>query len=158
MQLKRKKKLELDINVGSFADIAFLLIIFFILTTTFIRPTGRQLEIPTSTNDPEQKEQKQLTITMVPGKIYYGEEAKVLSIAEVREALERQNFAEKSEDDRIVVVESRNNVPYEEWFQVVTAIGKAGGVLGLIEEGKNQQEGTAEGPTAGGTTSGEGAP
>ena len=43
MKLKTRQPRGPEINVGSFADIAFLLIIFFILPATFLKPAGAKL-------------------------------------------------------------------------------------------------------------------
>ena len=48
MALKRKPRPDADINVGPFSDIAFLMIIFFILATTLIKPAGGKLDIPSA--------------------------------------------------------------------------------------------------------------
>ena len=37
--------------MGPFSDVAFLLIIFFIVTTTLVRPMGRLIDIPSATSD-----------------------------------------------------------------------------------------------------------
>jgi len=133
MRFKRRPRQESDIDVTSFSDIAFLLIIFFILTTTFVKPAGRQLNIPSGTNDPAKKEQKQLTVILSPGEIRYGEQGRILTIDQLRETLHREKLPQRPDDQRIVVVESKIDVPYDEYFQVVMAISRAGGVLGLLE-------------------------
>ena len=46
MQLRSKLGLESTIPVVSMADIAFLLIIFFLLTSTFARDTGLDIKLP----------------------------------------------------------------------------------------------------------------
>lgn len=134
MLLKKRKKDDAEINVGAFADIAFLLIIFFILTTTFIKPAGEKLEIPSGTTDPEQKEQKQLTISLSPAEIHYGEKAEKMTLAELQTALAKEAFPTKPEKNRIVILDTDAAVTYEEYFKVVMAITQAGGVLGLVED------------------------
>jgi biopolymer transport protein ExbD len=46
MQLKSKLRLENTIPMASMADIAFLLIIFFLLTSTFARDRGLDIKLP----------------------------------------------------------------------------------------------------------------
>ena len=71
MKLQRKNRRESEVDVSSFADVAFLLIIFFILTTTFKVIGGQELNIP-SGEDGESKDQKQLTVSLTGKKIFYG--------------------------------------------------------------------------------------
>ena len=56
MAIARRKRREANIDVTSFSDIAFLLIIFFILTTTFVKPAGRKMEIPSGASNAEKSE------------------------------------------------------------------------------------------------------
>jgi len=132
--MPRRSREHLEIDVAAFADVAFLLIIFFILTTTFVKPAGDKLEIPSGAPDPEKKHAKQLTITLTANDISYGSEGEKMTIEELRAALFAENFLAKPPDKRVVILDSAPDVPYERYFQVVMAIANADGVLALIEE------------------------
>jgi biopolymer transport protein ExbD len=134
MKIKRKARGNAELDVSAFSDIAFLLIIFFILTTTFVKPFGHRLRIPSGTSDQSEKRDTQLTLVLRKGRILYGEKAEDISLDELRARLARERFAEKAEGDRLVIVESADDVPYDHYFQVVMAITHAGGVLALLEE------------------------
>jgi len=136
MLLKKKTRPEAEINLGAFSDIAFLLIIFFILTTTLIRPAFEKLSIPSGTSDPTAKEQKNLTINLSPTEIRYGPKGRPVSMDKLHELLKAENFPAKSEQDRIVILDSTDDVLYEDYYGVVMAIAKSGGVLALIEHTK----------------------
>ncbi len=129
-----KLKPAAEPELTSFADIAFLLIIFFVLTTTFIVPAGSRLEVPAASADPTKAEEKQLTIALTGQDILYGPRAEKMTIEELRRALIAENFRAKPPDKRIVVVNPTPDVPYSLYFEVVTAIHSADGVLALIEE------------------------
>ena len=133
MPLPKSKQL-FEPELTSFADIAFLLIIFFILTTTFIVPAGQKLDIPAASADPEKAEEKQPTVTLVGQDIHYGAEGGRVSLEELRRALIGQNFRAKPPSRRIVIVNARPDVPYELYFEVIMAIHAADGVLALLEE------------------------
>ncbi len=133
MKLRRKEQSDGAIDVGSFADIAFLLIIFFILTTTFTKIAGNKIEIPSGSSEQSESEQKQLSVTLSADDIIYGEDAKSIGIDELRRVLEAEKFETKEPDDRMVVLETDASVLYERYFQVVMAISDAGGVLTLID-------------------------
>jgi len=140
MNLKRKEQAEGKIDVGSFSDIAFLLIIFFILTTTFTKIAGNKLEIPSGSTEASEVEQKQLSVTLSAESILYGEDAKSISIDELRVALAKEKFETKEQDARMVVLETGGEVLYERYFQVVMAINDAGGVLTLIDHAGGEDE------------------
>jgi len=132
-----KPKALFEPEVTSFADIAVLLIIFFILTTTFVVPAGNKLDIPSASTDPAASQQKQLSVDLAGSEIRFGPAKRTMSLDELRAALLEREFKKKPADQRIVIVNSAPDVPYGIYFEVVMAITNADGVLALIEdEGK----------------------
>ena len=125
---------EATLDVSSFSDIAFLLIIFFILTTTFVKAAGQKLEIPSGSSDQSAKKEKNLTVNLSKEEIRWGEKAEHVSLEELRGILVSQNFKDKKPNDRIVILDAAPDVAYERYFQVVSAIAAADGVMALMEE------------------------
>ena len=133
MPLPKPKEL-FEPQLTSFSDIALLLIIFFILTTSFIVPAGRKIDAPAASSDPAKAEDKQLTVALAGREIFYGPQGEKVSLDTLREKLLACNFRSKPPEKRIVIVNSTPDVPYELYFEVVSAITNADGVLALIEE------------------------
>ena len=48
MDLRSKNKVEVNFSMSSMTDIIFLLLIFFMLTSSFITPSGLPVNLPTS--------------------------------------------------------------------------------------------------------------
>jgi biopolymer transport protein ExbD len=133
MKIQRKKRPESEVDVSSFSDVAFLLIIFFILTTTFKLIGGQELNIP-SGEDGDSTEQKQLTISLTGKDIFYGEDSKSsLTLRQLRVQLADEELSTKKEDQRMVVLESDENVVYQRYYNVMLAIRDADGIVALIE-------------------------
>jgi biopolymer transport protein ExbD len=130
----RRERGQFDPDVTSFSDIATLLIIFFILTTTFVVPAGGKLDVPSASSDPSKAEEKQLTVTLAGREIHYGPQGEKVTLERLRAALLEQNFRAKPPGQRIVIVNSTPDVPYELYFEVVMAIHGADGVLALLED------------------------
>jgi biopolymer transport protein ExbD len=138
MKLRRKKRREGVVDVSSFSDVAFLLIIFFILTTTFKVMGGQELNIP-SGEDGESKDQKQLTITLSGTKIFYGEKSDTsLTLRQLRAQLADEELSKKKEDQRMVVLESNDDVVYQRYYNVMLEIRDAGGIVALIERDSDE--------------------
>lgn len=137
-RLRHKKTVDADIDVGAFADIAFLLIIFFILTTTLVKTTGQQVEIPSAETPPDkQVEDKTPSINLLADEILFGEDEddmEEVSFAELQKQLFSKNLREAADEDRMVVLEVGEEVAYERYFRVVTLISEAGGVVAMVEE------------------------
>lgn len=138
MALKRKPKGDCEIDVTSFSDIAFLLIIFFILTTSMINLTGQELKIPSGAPPKEQKEEdKALTINLKPGEIRIGAKGASVSLSQLRRRLFEEKFDMRAHDkDRTVILEAAGDVSYDLYFKVSCAITEAGGILTLMVEEK----------------------
>ena len=133
MPIKRiHKRKEPEIPVSSFADIAFLLIIFFILATTLAQLTGMVSEIPAG-KKAEKKEEKTNTVQLMPGeKIRFNEH--YTAVTGLRKRLRDMNLHNKMDSDKIVQLEAIGNVEYQTYFEVMTAISSAGGVTVIVRE------------------------
>ena len=63
-RIGKKRQGDIEPDLTSFSDIANLLIIFFILTTTLARPWGRQVDMPSAATPPQQQKQQSDTPTV----------------------------------------------------------------------------------------------
>ncbi len=145
MALKRNRQTEAEINLASFSDIAFLLIIFFILTTQFVKPAGNNMAIPSGSTDPSKKQEKYLTINLSADKILWDGKDE-MSLEELRRRLLQENFKDKPPEQRVIILDAGRDVPYQRYFEVVTAIAKADGVLALIEHEEKPAAGSTPRP------------
>ncbi len=142
--MKSKPRAPLtDIDVGSFSDISFLLIIFFILTTQIAAFKGSVVDIPSGSppeNQNEKKdEKKQLTIHLEGAFIRVGSDDEktppaVVSPEELKARLMAENyFGKEKKEDRFVILQTDDKAPYDLYFKVVMMISECGGYLCLME-------------------------
>ncbi len=138
MSSPRKRSADIDLDLTSFGDIAFLLIIFFILTTSMVRPFGRPLEMPSAATPPQGSESPRTpSVNLLADRILYteGEGAEhEVSLNELRATLYRKEFATLEPKGRMVVLEVAEDVNYERYFQIVTTIAETGGVVALLSD------------------------
>lgn len=69
MNLNTRNKIETSFNFSSIADIIFLLLIFFMLTSSFVTPSGLPVNLPSSKTSTIQMQKVNVTIT--PDLKYY---------------------------------------------------------------------------------------
>ncbi|KRW62154.1 ExbD/TolR family protein [Pseudomonas sp. TTU2014-080ASC] len=64
MKFRRKPRENVEINLASLIDVVFILLLFFVVTTTFTRETQLKVDLPeaASGTPPEQTELKQVEI------------------------------------------------------------------------------------------------
>jgi len=152
MKIARKPRPFGDIDVTSFSDIAFLLIIFFVLTTTFTRIMGMTITIPSSTQDQAKKSDEQYPTVVLTREAMQFED-KDVTLEQLRVRLKAMKLEGQPEEKRFIVLESAPDVEYNLYFEVVTAIAGAGGILALAEPEKDaerERAGDDSGSAAGG--------
>ncbi|MCZ7646471.1 MAG: biopolymer transporter ExbD [Planctomycetota bacterium] len=139
MRRKHKGKEEVEVPVSSFSDVAFLLIIFFILATSLAKRTGFTTDAPAGEKGvPEAK--KSNTIQLHDRKILFNE--KPLNLEDLRRTLAELKLKEQEGEGRVVLLESSGDVPYQRYYEVMSAIASAGGVVAVVTEEDDDGGGT----------------
>jgi len=137
---RTREKADAEIDVGAFADIAFLLIIFFILTTSISRPSGQEVSLPQAqTPQNKQVDERTPTINVLDDKILFGEsEDKMQEIQPeaLRMELVKRDLHNAAESKRMIVLEVGEEVDYDRFFKIVTMIADSGGLVALVEDVK----------------------
>jgi len=117
MNLKTRNKRNVDFNMSSMTDIVFLLLIFFMLTSTLVSPNALKLLLPKSsgrtlaTQSVSVSIDKELQFYFNKDRINISElEGKLINIA--------------SEEDATVVLNAEKSVPIEEVVKVMGIANK----------------------------------
>ena len=134
MARRKKRRSVAEANIGPFSDIAFLLIIFFILTTTLARLAGNRLDIPAAQESTKKSDADQPTITLSGERILWGASERAIPLKELRGRLYELDLPAKDPGRRVVVINCSPNVIYQRYYEVMMAITEAGGVLGIVAD------------------------
>lgn len=62
MAIKRRAKVEVNFSMSSMTDLVFLLLIFFLITSTLVNPNALKLLLPKSTNQVNTKPEVSISI------------------------------------------------------------------------------------------------
>ena len=137
-RIGKPKQKSIEPDLTSFSDIANLLIIFFILTTTLVRPWGRQVDMPSAAPPANQQDAETPTVTLTKDRLTVADAGKKngeeMTMDEFRQFLWKRDFRSLDEKHRNVSIETSKDVPYERYYQVVTAIAAAGGVIAIMTD------------------------
>ena len=135
---RSKRSADISPDLTSFGDIAFLLIIFFVLTASMDRPFGRLMEMPAAATPPQSGQTPDVpTVNILEDRILFtvGEGAeRELTMTELRGELWKREFDKQAPKDRMVVLETADGVAYERYFQIVTMIAETGGVVAMLSD------------------------
>ena len=129
--VKKSKKLSTRVDLTPMVDLGFLLITFFIFTTTMSQPTAMKLFLPKDTDKPEEQNKVKASgaLTLLLGKndvIYYyeGELApdasnfKTTNFKEIRKVILDKKRA-TDEKDFVVVLKPNNDATYKNTVDIL---------------------------------------
>ncbi len=131
---KEKKHRTGEIPTGSFSDIAFLLIIYFLVATTLVKVKSITADLPSGEKSSQTQSEKTPTIQLRGGEIMFND--KKMDIDELNNRLAALDLAEQEGNKRVILLESAKGTPYEDYFQALAAISANGGVVALVEDDK----------------------
>jgi len=130
----RKQRRDSEVPVSAFSDIAFLLIIFFILATTLVQISGVITEIPSGKQAEAQREEEDETpfVRLEGDRVLLGE--KHVEMDELRRRLKLMKLDQKTGDGKVILLEASGDVTYQSYFDVMASISAAGGVTAILQE------------------------
>lgn len=132
----RRGKLLVDPPDCSSSDIAFTLIIFFLVSAGDHTETGMTQYLPKTEAKSEKRDQSQnLEVSITPTGIVLN--GSPLQLPEFSQRIAAALQQKTREADRIVVVKSAPDTSYPTWVHVSQAIARAGGILTLELESES---------------------
>lgn len=127
-----KERRRADVPVSAFADIAFLLIIYFVLATTLIQVSGVVTDIPSGEKAETNQEEETPTVQLDGERVFLNDER--VSMKELRRRLAALHLHRKTEDEKVILLEAHGDVKYQSYFDVMASISAAGGVTAILQE------------------------
>ncbi|MCX4291237.1 MAG: biopolymer transporter ExbD [Odoribacter sp.] len=107
MAIRRSSKLNPNFNMSSMTDIVFLLLIFFLVTSTLVNPNALKLLLPKSTN--QLTNRKSVTVSIDQNRVYYFN-AKVTPFTMLENKIVD---ALKNAEDPCITIQAEKSVPIE---------------------------------------------
>ena len=115
------------------SDIAFILIVFFLVCASVQPDTGRSQTIPRVEPDTEnQPRSKTIEVSVTKGAVVLN--GQIVNVDSIPEEIRSLLRGLERPEDRIVLVKSSPDTPYERWIDVTSAIGESGGIATLQME------------------------
>ena len=137
MKERRRRKLLVEPPASATGDIAFNLIIFFLVCASVQPDSGREQVLPRS--EQQQQEQKQMDnieVQLTRDRVFVNGSPMTINDfpKNFQGALTRALENKTSQSDRVVVVKSKPETPYSYWITITEMIEQAGGVVTIQRE------------------------
>lgn len=125
MAIKRARKANPNFNMSSMTDIVFLLLIFFMITSTLVNPNALKLLLPKSTN--QTTAQASVTVSIDKGLNFY------LNTRVTPFSMLESKIVEilKNAEDPCISIEAEKSVPIEQVVRVMN-IAKTYGYKSIL--------------------------
>ena len=127
-----KKHREGEIPTGSFSDIAFLLIVYFIIATTLLKVKSITADMPAGEKSSQSQSDKTPIVNLRGAEIFLND--KPVDIAGLNDRLAALELFDKEPKDRVIMLESARGTAYGNYFQAMASISANGGVIALVKE------------------------
>lgn len=117
---KRKPPEEAEIPTASMADIAFLLIIFFMVSTVFARDKGLKMLLPEKQSETVKIKSKRIIDISINdvGQIYFND-TPVKNPEELKQKIKSEL---EKDPKKIVLIKTNVDAPYERMIQVLDVV------------------------------------
>lgn len=129
---QEKRHREPDIPVGSFSDIAFLLIIFFLVATTLVKIKSIAADMPTGEKQSQAQLDKTPIVNLRDTQVFFND--RPVTIQGLGDRLAALNLLNEPEDKRVIMLESTSTTQYSLYYQALATISANHGVVALVEE------------------------
>ena len=132
--VSRRKKGDGRVPTDSIADIAFLLIIFFLVATTLVQTRGVVTDMPAGerSEDTQQADDKTPIVNLNSGALSFNDRSITLPLLE--QELRNLRLHEKEGPEKVILFEATGQVSYQQYYEVMTMIAALGGVIALVSE------------------------
>jgi biopolymer transport protein ExbD len=125
MHFRSSRKKEVNLNLTPLIDVVFLLLIFFMVTTTFTRQTQIELTLPDATSEAMESDNKTMEISITAdGKIYINQRA--LRNNEVDTVIAGIEKTIKGNLNKPMIISADKAAPYQSVVTVMDAAGQIG--------------------------------
>jgi biopolymer transport protein ExbD len=142
MKFRRSTKLLVEPSSVTTGDIAFNLIVFFLVCASSSPDSGRKQSIPRSETIPKEQQQKQQHVEVQLRRTSMAINGDPVRPADFVTRLRGLLAGKTREEDRVVVVKSENDVPYHHWILATSMVEEAGGII-TIQRAEERQVYTA---------------
>lgn len=132
-RFRPKHKISVDVPMAAMSDVAFLLIIFFIVTSSFSRPSKLPIELPgeIAADAPNEKQSPPPGVRITESRVFLNNFP--VEVWQLTVDLRARLIDKTRPEDRVVILRADDKVPMERVVEVMDAIRSAEAQIGFLE-------------------------
>jgi biopolymer transport protein ExbD len=115
-------------------DIAFNLIVFFLVCASSQPSTGRRQDLPSSEKSKQEQQNKSIEVSLTRSEIMVTVNGDPMKSVEFPARIARLLSQKPRPEDRVVIVKSTPDTPYQHWISITSQIQDAGGSITIQRE------------------------
>jgi biopolymer transport protein ExbD len=132
---RRTNKLLVEPAAVATGDIAFNLIIFFLVCASTQPDSGRKQDLPRSEQTKQTKvESKNIELALTRTRTVVGVNGDLIKTDALPSRLKQLLTGKTRPEDRVVVIKSKPEVPYDHWIAITTLIQDLGASITIQRE------------------------
>lgn len=127
MKFRRKPRENVEINLASLIDVVFILLLFFVVTTTFTRETQLKVDLPeaASGTPPEQTELKQIEV-LIGADGGYSVNGNALLESNLQNLMAAMQKESAGDNSLPLIISADGKTPHQAVITAMDAAGKLG--------------------------------
>jgi biopolymer transport protein ExbD len=125
MRFRRSRQEEVNVNLTPLIDVVFLLLIFFMVTTTFTRETQLQINLPDSQSELE-AENNNLIEVLVDRTGTYAVNGQVLIKHDIESLKQALKLVSNGDTDASIVITADAQAPHQAFVHALDAVAQQG--------------------------------
>ncbi|WP_213876709.1 biopolymer transporter ExbD [Pseudomonas sp. dw_358] len=126
MKFRRRSRENIELNLVSLIDVVFVLLLFFVVTTTFTRQTQLRVELPQAVSGtPEQNDAKKIDIAISAEGVYSLND-KLLPKSDLATLLDALKTESGGDTSRPLSISADGKTPHQAVITAMDAAGKLG--------------------------------
>lgn len=131
MSLTSRNRISAEFSTASISDIVFLLLIYFMLTASFVTQSSIEVELPTSASQQPSRSQNNVTIT-IDG--VYAWNNRTLAEKEELAPLLKAVLTDDDEENNAISLRTDKGVTVQQAAYVMSLVAEYGGRVFLLTE------------------------
>lgn len=125
MQFKRQTSNEVSVNLTPLIDVVFLLLIFFMVSTTFTKETHLSVDLPEATGEPKSEQPNSIDIVIDSNGQYAINGRTVVNI-QVKTIIAALQEVSNGDNTLPLIITADANTPHQAVVTAMDAAGQAG--------------------------------